>query len=65
VRRSPPSSGCTRSAPTATSASASSTGTGKREQAQEHFTAAMTMYREMDMRFWLDQAETALGSARL
>jgi class 3 adenylate cyclase/tetratricopeptide (TPR) repeat protein len=31
--------------------------TGKREQAQEHFTIATTMYREMDMRFWLEQAE--------
>jgi hypothetical protein len=31
--------------------------TGKREQAQEHLTAATTMYREMDMRFWLQQAE--------
>jgi len=27
--------------------------TGKREQAQEHLTTATTMYREMDMRFWL------------
>jgi hypothetical protein len=31
--------------------------TGKREQAQEHLTAAATMYREMDMRFWREQAE--------
>ena len=31
--------------------------TGKREQAQEHLTTATTMYREMDMRFWLEQAE--------
>ncbi len=31
--------------------------TGKREEAQEHLTTAMTMYREMDMRFWLEQAE--------
>ncbi len=30
--------------------------TGKREQAQEHLTLATTMYREMDMRFWLEQA---------
>jgi len=30
--------------------------TGKREQAREHFTIATTMYREMDMRFWLEQA---------
>jgi len=34
--------------------------TGKREQAQEHLTAATTMYREMDMRFWLEQAEAAM-----
>jgi hypothetical protein len=32
--------------------------TGQREQAQEHLTVATTMYREMDMRFWLEQAET-------
>jgi hypothetical protein len=31
--------------------------TGRREQAQEHLTTATTMYREMDMRFWLEQAE--------
>ena len=31
--------------------------TGKREQAQEHLTTATTMYREMDMRFWLEQVE--------
>ena len=30
---------------------------GKREQAHEHLTTATTMYREMDMRFWLEQAE--------
>jgi len=34
--------------------------TDKREQAQEHLTTAMTMYREMDMRFWLEKAETEL-----
>ena len=28
--------------------------------AQEHLTTATTMYREMGMRFWLDQAETAM-----
>ena len=33
--------------------------TGKREQAREHFTTATTMYREMDMRFYLAQAETS------
>jgi class 3 adenylate cyclase/tetratricopeptide (TPR) repeat protein len=31
--------------------------TGKREQARDHLTTATTMYREMDMRFWLEQAE--------
>jgi tetratricopeptide (TPR) repeat protein len=31
--------------------------TGKREHAREHLATATTMYREMDMRFWLEQAE--------
>jgi hypothetical protein len=31
--------------------------TGKREQARDHLTTARTMYREMDMRFWLEKAE--------
>jgi hypothetical protein len=31
--------------------------TVQRQQAQEHLTTATTMYREMDMRFWLEQAE--------
>ena len=30
--------------------------TGTRAQAQEHLTTATTMYREMDMPFWLEQA---------
>jgi class 3 adenylate cyclase/tetratricopeptide (TPR) repeat protein len=34
--------------------------TSKRDQAQEHLTTATTMYREMDMRFWLEQAEAVL-----
>jgi tetratricopeptide (TPR) repeat protein len=34
--------------------------TGDRERAQEHLTTATTMYREMDMRFWLEQAEAEL-----
>ncbi len=38
--------------------------TGKREQAREHPTTATTMYHEMDMRFWLEQAEAALGGGR-
>ncbi|HWN56197.1 MAG TPA: tetratricopeptide repeat protein [Methylomirabilota bacterium] len=37
--------------------------TDKREQAQGHLTTATTMYREMDMRFWLEQAERELRSA--
>jgi len=35
--------------------------TGKREQAREHFTTATTMYREMDMRYWLAQAQDETG----
>jgi Tetratricopeptide repeat len=31
--------------------------TGKPEEAQEHLATAATMYREMDMRFWLEKAE--------
>jgi class 3 adenylate cyclase/tetratricopeptide (TPR) repeat protein len=31
--------------------------TGKRQEAQEHLTTATTMYREMEMRFYLAQAE--------
>jgi hypothetical protein len=31
--------------------------TGHHEQAHEHLATATTMYREMDMRFWLEQAE--------
>ena len=38
--------------------------TGKREQAQEHLTKAVTMYREMDMRFWLEQAEAEMAEAQ-
>ena len=34
--------------------------TGKREQARAHLTTATTMYREMDMQFWLEHAEAEL-----
>ena len=34
--------------------------TGKRDPAREHLTTATTMYREMDMRFYLEQAEAAM-----
>ena len=33
---------------------------GKREQAREHLTTATTTYREMDMRFYLEQADAEL-----
>jgi hypothetical protein len=35
--------------------------TGKREQAREHLTTATTMYREMDMTYWLEQAAAGDG----
>jgi class 3 adenylate cyclase/tetratricopeptide (TPR) repeat protein len=35
--------------------------TGKREQTQEHLTAAATMYREMGMTYWLDRAQAEMG----
>jgi class 3 adenylate cyclase/tetratricopeptide (TPR) repeat protein len=35
--------------------------TGERQQAQEHLATATTMYHEMDMGFWLAQAEASLG----
>ena len=34
--------------------------TDKRDQAQEHLGTATTMYREMDMRFWLEKAEAEM-----
>jgi hypothetical protein len=34
--------------------------TDKREQAREHVTTATTMYREMDMRYWREQADAEL-----
>jgi len=34
--------------------------TSKREQGNEHLTVATTMYREMDMRFYLEQAEAEM-----
>ena len=32
--------------------------TDKRQEAREHLITATKMYREMEMRFWLEQAET-------
>jgi hypothetical protein len=37
--------------------------TGDDTKAAEHLTTATTMYREMDMGFWLEKAETELGGA--
>ncbi len=34
--------------------------TGKREQAREHLTTATAMCREMNLGFWLEQAEAAM-----
>jgi len=39
---------------------AGGTQTRANEQAQEHLATATTMYREMDMRFWLEQAEAEM-----
>ena len=34
--------------------------TGRQQEAQQHLTTAATMCREMDMRFWLEQAEAEI-----
>ena len=36
--------------------------TAERERAQEHLAKATAMYREMDMGFWLEPTEAALGA---
>jgi tetratricopeptide (TPR) repeat protein len=36
--------------------------TDKRDQAQGHLATAVTMYREMGMRFWLEKAEAEMRS---
>jgi tetratricopeptide (TPR) repeat protein len=38
--------------------------TGQRQQPYEHLTTATTMYREMDMRFWLEKAEAEMAKQR-
>jgi tetratricopeptide (TPR) repeat protein len=35
---------------------------GKRDQAREHLTIAASMYRDMDMAFWLEKAEAEIAS---
>jgi hypothetical protein len=37
--------------------------TGKPEQALEHLTTATTMHREMDMQFWLENADVEIRAA--
>jgi len=37
---------------------------GTRQQAREHITTAGTMFGEMDMRFWLEQAEAEMAALR-
>jgi hypothetical protein len=36
--------------------------TGQDRQARELLTTAMTMYREMGMRFWLNEAEAEMNA---
>jgi hypothetical protein len=36
--------------------------TGRRQEAQEHLVTATTLYAEMDMRYWLKQAEANLDT---
>jgi hypothetical protein len=36
--------------------------TDKAEQARSHFSTATTMYREMDMRYWVEHAEVKARS---
>jgi hypothetical protein len=36
---------------------------GKREQADEHLATAAAMYREMDMAFWLAEAQAEMNNA--
>jgi len=38
--------------------------TGQREQARAALSAAIALYRAMDMTFWLPQAEAALAQTR-
>jgi hypothetical protein len=38
---------------------------GRREQARAELSAAIDLYRAMEMTFWLPQAEAALGEAAI
>jgi tetratricopeptide (TPR) repeat protein len=37
--------------------------TGQREQARKHLATATTMYREMGMTYWLEQAEMQMNDS--
>jgi tetratricopeptide (TPR) repeat protein len=37
---------------------------GNPQEAQQHLTSAMRMYREVDRRFWLEQAEAEIKKSR-
>ncbi len=36
--------------------------TGREQPAEGHLSTAATMYREMNMRFWLERAEAEMGA---
>ena len=38
--------------------------TSKRNQARDHLTVATTMYRDMDMTYWLERAEAEMRQLR-
>ena len=52
---------CARSRPTATTGSERSTKIGHHEHARAELSAAIALYRAMDMTFWLPEAEAALA----
>jgi len=35
---------------------------GQGQEAQQHLTIGVTMFREMGMQFWLEKADSALGA---
>jgi hypothetical protein len=37
---------------------------GKQREAEEHMATALAMYRDMDMRFWLEQANAEVEALR-
>jgi hypothetical protein len=51
--------------PTARAEAASLAGGGHGEQARGHFTTATTMYREMDVTYWLESVEAEMRQLEL